>query len=494
MSVQWQVRGSYRTENIIRYLHKWLDPWSDARAAAADYRILMMDVAGSHISDSVADYAWERGYIVLLHYGCITGVLQVNDTDLHGHFERIFLEEEQASFNETQLIRPGCIARRPQDVLDDIASTWRQCNHEIAVKGHKHTFLSCALDGSEDHMVSREALDCWIALDMAAVRRDIVAEVKHFVASGRASMSNWKELVQHPKDPGVLAREGEEFEGELVGRPFADEEYDALVAVDDAGVAAADSDAAPVVLALPGDSPAAVVEADTAAKRMMLLKRLRAEAKRAAAPGAFFSLQNEIHQLERGRHAKSPKVQESQAILRRHVQLKAEDARVEVDKRRAEARAMDENAKKVKNALAAVKLTKLKQAEARKALKDKLNTLPKVFNVKMLSGEGKEGTKVRRDCLDRLKLRSPPLSAVRELQWAGVRDAYIRRLEHMYKKGLVGPFLLARVKSCVAALGCHWAGGAKDKAKPVGGDPLRFLTYYIEMEDIVPKAATSVEL
>ncbi len=35
MSAQWQVRGSYRTENIIRYLHKWLDPWSDARAAAA---------------------------------------------------------------------------------------------------------------------------------------------------------------------------------------------------------------------------------------------------------------------------------------------------------------------------------------------------------------------------------------------------------------------------------------------------------------------------
>ncbi len=120
--------------------------------------------------------------------------------------------------------------------------------------------------------------------------------------------------------------------------------------------------------------------------------------------------------------------------------------------------------------------------------------MPKVFHVKMMSGEGKDGTKVRKDCLDRLKLRSPPLSASRELRWAGVSDAYIRRLENVYKKGLVGPFLLARVKSCVAKLGCHWMGFAKDKVKPVAGDLAGFASYYKEMEDTVPKPATSVEL
>lgn len=495
MSVQWQERGSYRTENIIRYLAKWLDPWTEARAAGQDYRILMMDVAGCHVSDAVEDFAWGRGYIVLLHYGCITGVTQVNDTDLHSHFERIFLEEEQTSFNEKQLLRPGCIARSPQEVLDDIASTWRQCNHQLAVKGHKHTFLSCALDGSEDNMVSREALNCWIALDMPAVRRSIIEEVGGFVASGKATMASWRGLIQHPVDPGVMTREGEEFEGVLEGPAWADNEYDALVAADDVDTAAAEAKAeAPVVQALPGDSPAAVEEADAAAKRMILLKRLRAEAKMAAAPGAYFSLDNELHQMQRGRHAKSPKVQESQAILRRHVLQKSAEAREDLDKRRAAARETDKAAREVKDALAAVKLAKSKEVEARKELKNKLDSLPKIYTSKMLSAEGVAGTKVRRECLDRLKLRSPPLSFANEARWREVRDEYIRRSEKMNKKGTVGPYLTARIKACITGLGCHWGGGGKGKAKPVEGDPAAFNVFFKTMVDFVPKAATSVEM
>ncbi len=102
LSVVWSEKGSYRQEHILRYLAKWLDPWTDERSAAADYRLLMMDMAGSHVQQSVVDFAWSRGYMVLYHYGGITGVLQVNDTDLHGPFQRLYLEEEQQSFNEKQ--------------------------------------------------------------------------------------------------------------------------------------------------------------------------------------------------------------------------------------------------------------------------------------------------------------------------------------------------------------------------------------------------------
>jgi hypothetical protein len=64
----------------------------------------------------------------------------------------------------------------------------------------------------------------------------------------------------------------------------------------------------------------------------------------------------------------------------------------------------------------------------------------------------------------------------------------------LYKKGAVGPFLLARVKACLTSLGCHWGGGAKGKAKPVGGDPAGFNAFFHEMVETVPKAATFVEL
>ncbi len=64
LSVVWSEKGSYRQEHILRYLAKWLDPWTDERAAAADYRLLMMDMAGSHVQESVVDVAWSRGYMV----------------------------------------------------------------------------------------------------------------------------------------------------------------------------------------------------------------------------------------------------------------------------------------------------------------------------------------------------------------------------------------------------------------------------------------------
>jgi len=55
-----------------------------------------------------------KGYVTLFHYGCTTGVAQINDTDLHGDMEAIYLEFEQAAFFEQQLYDPGCISRTLQ--------------------------------------------------------------------------------------------------------------------------------------------------------------------------------------------------------------------------------------------------------------------------------------------------------------------------------------------------------------------------------------------
>jgi hypothetical protein len=88
ISIQWAEKGSYRQEHILRYLAMWLDPWTPARAAAHDYRILFLDVAKSHLAEEVLEFAWTRGFVTLLHYGCTTGICQVNDTDLHADFEK----------------------------------------------------------------------------------------------------------------------------------------------------------------------------------------------------------------------------------------------------------------------------------------------------------------------------------------------------------------------------------------------------------------------
>merc|ERR1711911_324194 len=102
-----------------------LPPWTQDRAESRDFRILFLDVAKSHVGDEILDVCRERGFVPLFHYGCTTGIAQVNDTDLHDGFERVYLEMEQAAFTYQQLHDPGCVARRPQDVVDDTCNTWR---------------------------------------------------------------------------------------------------------------------------------------------------------------------------------------------------------------------------------------------------------------------------------------------------------------------------------------------------------------------------------
>ena len=62
-----------------------------------------MDIASSQIGAAVEDLAWEHGYVTLYHYGGTTGVAQVNDTDLHAEFSRIYIDLEQIAFTDMQL-------------------------------------------------------------------------------------------------------------------------------------------------------------------------------------------------------------------------------------------------------------------------------------------------------------------------------------------------------------------------------------------------------
>ena len=45
--------GSYREENIIAYLRRWMGPWTAERKASGDYRMLYLDVAKCHLGSKV---------------------------------------------------------------------------------------------------------------------------------------------------------------------------------------------------------------------------------------------------------------------------------------------------------------------------------------------------------------------------------------------------------------------------------------------------------
>ena len=98
-------------------LIRWLPAFDCERKAANDWRILLLDSYRAHMGDDIRNLAWERGYIVLFLFGHITAVLQINDTDLHAAFKRIYENLECVRFTRKLIEDPQDISATRQEVL-----------------------------------------------------------------------------------------------------------------------------------------------------------------------------------------------------------------------------------------------------------------------------------------------------------------------------------------------------------------------------------------
>ena len=100
-----------------------------------------------------------RGYIVIIHGGGATGITQTNDTDLHQHQRRLYTEKEMAEMLRLARINPGKMpSAMAESCIDWMAQVWgNRALHDQARKGYKYTGATSALDGSEDHLIAREA-------------------------------------------------------------------------------------------------------------------------------------------------------------------------------------------------------------------------------------------------------------------------------------------------------------------------------------------------
>jgi hypothetical protein len=467
-----------------------LEEWTPERAAQKDYRICYSDVAQSHCGGDVQDFCWSRGYVMMYHFGGTTAVAQVNDTDCHGDFEMVYVEFEQDACNERQAIDPGNISRTVQEVYDDVVATWRSLNHSRAVLGHKRTGLSVALDGSEDHHLTREAGDFWKLLNMPGLRRQAIAEVDARFESGElVHFADWSKLLVDPGTPGTYAP-GEEFEGELAPgeKPWlcdgdhddeAKEEKDVLVAE------------GKLVEPVEGDDAEILQEAEVLAKRLSQLRRLRALAQEAKLPRSGYECTKEIEQLQRGLRAKSDPHNE---ILRRHLQKTLELESQALEAKRAAVRESNANKHKAKVSMEKFRRAQEAKAAEKKELQKKLDLLPLNFSAKDCGEGGSHGLKARINCLERLRLRAPILPFAVEVLWVNRRNAYAKQIQFIHKKH-VGVVFLARVNLCLQQLGIHYRGLTEyNKLDKVAGDEKAFEQYVKEMVKSLPKPCVSVTL
>ena len=377
----------------------------------------------------------------------------------------------------------------------------RSANSERRVfrRGHKSTGLSNSLDGNEDWLIGREAADFWKSLQMDEERLRAKKEVDELVALGTiTSFGDWQKVVRHPESTGVQLLEGQELEGELEEgeKPYLTVDDEALLAADEADFFRKLEEPTEDATTEGAEASRLAVSAVT---RLAQLKALRAQHAQCLVPAAAGLVDSEIKQVTRGIHAGGR--EESQMAnekLSAYMDgLVAREKKV-LAKRRAAAARQRRIARKQAAYQRGVLRKKKQAAKAKAELKKKVDALPVSFRADVCGQPGHRGLIARQACLERLKLRAPPLPFELEVRWTSIRNDYcsaplLRACYKLKKQATVGPMFINEVNGVLRLLCEHYAGPTEFNRKgQKGGDALAFEKFARRAQEAAapPRAAT----
>ena len=176
-------KGSYREDDVLNFIEQRLEPMTEGRR----WRILLLDAYSAHLTERVRRCAWHKGYVVITHGGGASSICQTNDTDLHAHLKRLYIEMEMADALEQMRLKPwGVPIPRRSDVIGWVCCMWSsQELHLRASGGFLKVGLSNALDGSQDAEICREAGEFWHREGMRRRRLQVIHDVDVEVDAGR---------------------------------------------------------------------------------------------------------------------------------------------------------------------------------------------------------------------------------------------------------------------------------------------------------------------
>ena len=378
--------------------------------------------------------------------------------------------------------------------------------HKRGVQGHKRTGLSVALSGEEDDQITREAGQFWRELGISELRTRALADVRARVDSGELV---WTSLcIDSLREPWGAAGEGILFEGQEIQEGL--DVDDPLWEDDDDGQAPAidseDEDHlaveldevppgidAPIDIIVPhldGDSAAEVEVARAYALRLQVLDKMKGLAESSKLPQLAWHVEREQTKLNKLHNIGSGDKQAS-AVLRRFLAAQTKKEFQNLEKVRAETRKRKLEETAVKLSEKQAKMAKDEDKQLQLARNKALAVFPKKFNSDDCGqGHSTGGTKAhstaREQCLDRLRLRAPPLPLNLDEYWPEFKSQYSHWIG---EKSAVGKFFLDTVEGVMKELGDHLLplGPPSKKAsasalKPVDppkGDP-RALERFIE--------------
>ena len=138
-----------------------------------DFAIYVLDNYAVHLMPEVRKALYQRGYVLALMGGGITGFIQANDTDLHHHLNSRYRNEEMVlMLKKLKVDKNKVLAPSREEMINMLLAAWKETDVDFTAV-FKKLFVTNKFNGSEDFLVS-DKLFSFIGDDMSEFRRQLL--------------------------------------------------------------------------------------------------------------------------------------------------------------------------------------------------------------------------------------------------------------------------------------------------------------------------------
>ena len=177
VNFQWSDSGSYRQENVLKTISTLptrIGPIErNLPSGHKKFAIMTLDDFSAHLNEEVKQKLFQKGYILVLIGGGITGDIQPNDTALHHHLKENYREIEQNLLTSKLVSDPEKV---PAITRNEVMKLCTDAYNNVDVDhsmSFKTNWLTNKFDGSEDYLVSARLM-ALIGDDFKAFRAELM--------------------------------------------------------------------------------------------------------------------------------------------------------------------------------------------------------------------------------------------------------------------------------------------------------------------------------
>jgi hypothetical protein len=172
---QWSPKGSYRLENMLETIKNLPNRYNIF--SAKNYAIYVLDDYSVHIMDEIKNALLQKGYILVVIGGGVTGDIQINDTDLHAPLKAKYRKVEMKTMIRQLLNEPDKIPQPSRnEMMLMLCESFNEVLNDIDFsKRFKSLWVTNKLNGSEDYLVSSKLMDM-VGDDLKEFRKNLMSK------------------------------------------------------------------------------------------------------------------------------------------------------------------------------------------------------------------------------------------------------------------------------------------------------------------------------